>query len=135
MASHTKKEHTGLGFDALCELYSQATSTDPLPRPVGGRNLGQEDEELFFTDGENDESGNPTEIPLTEEQLAAVKVKQAELQTTWEANLYKFDREIEYPHWREQFGMLWDAIDAGTLDKTSDFYTKLKKVKDDNPKP
>ena len=30
--------------------------------------------------------------------------------------------------------MLWHAIDGDALDKTSDFYTKLKKVKDDNPK-
>ena len=35
----------------------------------------------------------------------------------------------------EQFDLLWHAIDAGTLDKTSDFYIKLKKVKDDYPKP
>jgi hypothetical protein len=30
--------------------------------------------------------------------------------------------------------VLWHAIDTGTLDKTSDFYTKLKAVKDKYPK-
>ena len=48
---------------------------------------------------------------------------------------YKTDRSKEYPTLNEQFDLLWHAIDEGTLDKTSDFYTALKKVKDDNPKP
>lgn len=44
-------------------------------------------------------------------------------------------RKIEYPDIGEQLDMLWHAIDTGTLDKTSDFYTVLKSVKDANPKP
>jgi hypothetical protein len=44
-------------------------------------------------------------------------------------------RASSYPKLEEQFDLLWHAIDAGTLDKTSDFYIKLKKVKDDYPKP
>ena len=48
---------------------------------------------------------------------------------------YAYDRCHEYPDGFEQLDMLWHAIDSGTLDKTSDFYTTLKKVKDDNPKP
>lgn len=48
---------------------------------------------------------------------------------------YKYDREEAYPKLEEQLDMLWHAIDSGTLDKTSDFYTTLKAVKDDNPKP
>ena len=44
-------------------------------------------------------------------------------------------RKTEYPDIGEQLDMLWHAIDTGTLDKTSDFYTVLKSVKDANPKP
>ena len=53
----------------------------------------------------------------------------------WEAKQYQRDRAEIYPKIKEQLDMLWHAIDSGTLDKTSDFYTTLKKVKDDNPKP
>ena len=50
------------------------------------------------------------------------------------ANLqYKDDRQ--YPDIKEQLDMLWHAIDTDTLDKTSEFYTSLKAVKDSNPKP
>jgi hypothetical protein len=42
---------------------------------------------------------------------------------------------MEYPDIGEQLDMLWHAIDDNTLDKTSDFYTALKSVKDKNPKP
>ena len=48
---------------------------------------------------------------------------------------YKFSRASEYPSIGEQLDMLWHAIDTETLDKTSDFYTSLKQVKDNNPKP
>ena len=47
---------------------------------------------------------------------------------------YDVQREDSYPALKEQFDLLWHAIDAGTLDKTSDFYTKLKAVKDKYPK-
>ena len=43
--------------------------------------------------------------------------------------------KAEYPELAEQFDMLWHAIDTDSLDKTSDFYLKLKAVKDANPKP
>ena len=44
------------------------------------------------------------------------------------------NRAKAYPEVGEQLDMLWHAIDAGTLDKTSDFYTTLKQVKDTYPK-
>ena len=47
---------------------------------------------------------------------------------------YAVQRENSYPKLGEQFDLLWHALDAGTLDKTSDFYTKLKAVKDKYPK-
>jgi len=43
-------------------------------------------------------------------------------------------RMPHYPYLAEQLDMLWHAIDKGKVDKTSDFYKTLKKVKDDNPK-
>ena len=46
---------------------------------------------------------------------------------------YKDDRQ--YPDVKEQLDMLWHSIDTDTLDKTSEFYTSLKSVKDSNPKP
>jgi len=46
---------------------------------------------------------------------------------------YKDDRQ--YPDVKEQLDMLWHAIDTDTLDKTSEFYTSIKSVKDSNPKP
>ena len=50
-------------------------------------------------------------------------------------HMYAAKRNMEYPELAEQFDMLWHAIDTDSLDKTSDFYVKLKQVKDNNPKP
>ena len=47
---------------------------------------------------------------------------------------YKLLRAKEYPTIKDQLDMLWHAIDEGNLDKTSDFYLRLKKVKDEYPK-
>ncbi len=47
---------------------------------------------------------------------------------------YGEKRQGSYPLIAEQLDMLWHAIDSGTLDKNSDFYTKLKAVKDKYPK-
>ena len=57
------------------------------------------------------------------------------LEADYAAKQYARDRKEAYPQISDQLDMLWHAIDAGTLDKTSDFYTSLKQVKDDNPKP
>lgn len=61
--------------------------------------------------------------------------KIAELKSDYDSKQYQRDRAISYPEIGDQLDMLWHAIDSGTLDKESDFYTTLKKVKDDNPKP
>lgn len=68
----------------------------------------------------------------TREAIESAKVK---AQQKIDDSYYKIQRSQEYPAIGEQLDMLWHAIDSGTLDKTSDFYTTLKKVKDDNPKP
>tara|TARA_B100000424_G_C22917180_1_gene488005 strand:- start:78 stop:341 length:264 start_codon:yes stop_codon:yes gene_type:complete len=48
---------------------------------------------------------------------------------------YQYKRKPEYPSLEEQLDLLWHAIDKGNLNKTSDFYKKLKVVKENNPKP
>ena len=51
---------------------------------------------------------------------------------------YDTKRVRSYPELREQFDLLYHAIDAdefGAEAKTSSFYTKLKAVKDKYPKP
>ena len=47
---------------------------------------------------------------------------------------YQDKRQTEYPSIGDQLDMLWHAIDDGTLDKTSTFYTSLKATKDKYPK-
>lgn len=64
-----------------------------------------------------------------------VTIDQTQVNAWVDPDQYKHDRQQEYPKISDQLDMLWHAIDSGTLDKTSDFYTTLKQVKDDNPKP
>lgn len=47
---------------------------------------------------------------------------------------YELLRAREYPTIKDQLDMLWHAIDENKLDKTCDFYNKLKQVKDKYPK-
>ena len=47
---------------------------------------------------------------------------------------YRHSRYKEYPQIGEQLDMLFHAIDAGALNKTSAFYTTLKAVKEKYPK-
>jgi hypothetical protein len=46
----------------------------------------------------------------------------------------EYQRLRQYPSIGDQLDMLWHAIDNGTLNKTSDFYTAIKAVKDAHPK-
>ena len=68
-------------------------------------------------------------ISPTAEEL---KAEETRLLEEYASSQYQRDRR--YPRVGDQLDLLWHAIDDETLDKTSDFYTKLKKVKDDNPK-
>ena len=63
-----------------------------------------------------------------------IQAKITELQTAYDALEYQRQRQPEYPAIGEQLDLLWHAIDDGTLDKTSDFYTSLKATKDKYPK-
>ena len=85
----------------------------------GWKNL--QDGEVYSNLKLNDE----TAVMPTEEEVNA---KITELQ--WEQN-----RQNAYPTLAEQFDKLWHDIDNGTLDDTGEFFTALKTVKDDNPKP
>ena len=82
-----------------------------------------------------DENGNITnwESDTAQPTDAEIQTKLDELQADYNAKQYQRDRQ--YPSIGDQLDMLWHAIDAGTLDTTSDFYTTLAAVKDDNPKP
>jgi hypothetical protein len=61
-----------------------------------------------------------------------VTYNEATVQSYIDANEYKSLRQ--YPSIGDQLDMLWHAIDNGTLNKTSDFYTAIKAVKDAHPK-
>jgi hypothetical protein len=82
---------------------------------------------------------NGVQVELSSEEAQAFVDKWAEnelaRQLDEEANGYKYDREVAYPALAEQFDKLWHDINNGTLDNTGAFYTALKTVKDDNPKP
>jgi len=43
-------------------------------------------------------------------------------------------RSVAYGKITEQLDKLWHDIDSGTLDKTGEFYTAIKAVKDEYPK-
>jgi len=83
--------------------------------------INLEDGEVYSNIKLNDE----TAVMPTEEEVNA---KIAELQ--WEKN-----RKDNYPQLAEQFDKLWHDINNGTLDETGEFFTALKSVKDQFPKP
>tara|TARA_R100000329_G_C7441090_1_gene155104 strand:- start:119 stop:445 length:327 start_codon:yes stop_codon:yes gene_type:complete len=65
---------------------------------------------------------------------ADIEAKQAELEVTT-AHIYPRANDFQYKlPIAEQLDKLFHDIDNGTLDKTGEFYTAIKKVKDDNPK-
>ena len=77
--------------------------------------------------------GNPNNI--TKEQILA---KYDELVEADKKIQYQRDRADAYPELKEQLDLLWHAIDDGKFNvksKETDFYKKLKAVKDANPKP
>ena len=66
--------------------------------------------------------------PTKEEVSEAVAVVQAEY------DAQEYQRLRKYPKISDQLDMLWHAIDTNSLNKTSDFYTAIKAVKDAHPK-
>ena len=82
---------------------------------------------------------NGEQVDLSAEEIEATLNTWAEneraRQLDEEANGYKYARETAYPELKEQLDKLYHDIDNGTLDETGEFFTALKTVKDDNPKP
>jgi len=72
---------------------------------------------------------------ITQPTDAEITAEQERLQAEYDNNQYARDRAVAYPALAEQFDKLWHDINNGTLDNTGAFYTALKTVKDDNPKP
>jgi len=58
----------------------------------------------------------------------------AEIARLESVNEYQLPRKRSYPSLGDQLDMLWHAIDTNSLNKTSDFYTAIKAVKDAHPK-
>jgi len=83
-------------------------------------------------------TGNP---PSTKEQYQAMDIwADKTTAPTWEVISTEVEklkvkeaRSKQYPALADQLDMLWHAIDTGSLDKDSDFYTSLKAVKEQNP--
>ena len=82
---------------------------------------------------------NGVQVDLTAEEVETTLNTWAEneraRQLDEEANGYKVARQSSYPPLAEQFDKLWHDINNGTLDNTGVFFTALKEVKDNNPKP
>ena len=74
---------------------------------------------------------NPTNI--TNQQILD---KQTELQAVYDAEVWKRNRQAEYPSWQDQMDMLWHSIDESPELKTKffDFYEACKAVKVKYPK-
>ena len=70
----------------------------------------------------------------TKPTKSEVEAEIARADAEFEATQYQRDRAGDYPKIADQLDMLWHAIDSGTLNKTSDFYTAIKAVKDAHPK-
>ena len=67
-----------------------------------------------------------------------IEAKKAEMLSTWNAKNYSRQRRETYTVLREQLDMLWHDIDDGKLGddaKTGQFYTAIKTIKDQYPKP
>ncbi len=83
-------------------------------------------------------TGNP---PDSKEQYKSMDIwVDKSIAPTWEEISAEIDvikikeaRAKQYPALADQLDMLWHAIDTGTLNKDSDFYTTLKAVKEQNP--
>jgi len=81
------------------------------------------------------EGYNPTELEIEKKLEALIISYNNRTNNSYEYSEAIMGRKAEYPSLEEQLDLLFKDIDNDTLDKTGDFYTKLKAVKDNNPKP
>jgi len=100
-------------FDAILSLRPNAKFAT----------YGEDYSTVVWFEGENNK---PT--------LQEVTTELARLNSEYNLSEYQRLRLPKYPTVNEQLDMLWHAIDNGTLNKTSDFYTAIKAVKDAHPK-
>jgi hypothetical protein len=99
------------------------------------RSLYDGTEAVWILRGTDSLDGLEWSGPVTRPTKAVLDTELARLQAEYDAKEYQRQREPKYPSIKEQLDMLWHAIDDGTLDKSSDFYTSLKSIKDQYPKP
>jgi hypothetical protein len=83
---------------------------------------------MIGTEYENIQWDDEVQIKPTKQEVVA------EIARLESVNEYQLPRKRSYPSLGDQLDMLWHAIDNGTLNKTSDFYTAIKAVKDAHPK-
>lgn len=81
------------------------------------------------------EGYSPTEIEIEKKLEALIISYNNRSNNSYGYSEAIMGRKAEYPSLEEQLDLLFKDIDNDTLDKTGDFYTKLKTVKDNNPKP
>jgi hypothetical protein len=65
----------------------------------------------------------------TENALSATQMEQTN------ARLYQGARHNDYPPLAEQLDMLWHAMEADESKRLEPFYSAIKAVKENNPKP
>jgi hypothetical protein len=81
-------------------------------------------------DGVLNWEGDPKLKPTDKEIADTLELLEGE----WVASQYARNRKKLYPQIAEQLDMIYHAVDAGALNKDSDFYKALKAVKDKYPK-
>ena len=115
------------GLYTKVKLYLEANGKSYDSERLVNFNLRDDGSGAFIEDWSVDGVTKPTdaELDALESQADAVE----------NLNEILSSRGRSYPKLAAQFDLLYHAIDDDALNKTSDFYTKLKKVKDDNPKP
>ena len=81
------------------------------------------------------EGYSPTEIEIEKKLEALIISYNNRSNNSYEYSESIMGRKAEYPSLEQQLDLLFKDIDNDTLDKTGNFYTTLKAVKDNNPKP
>lgn len=82
-------------------------------------------ETLVFKDG------------YTKPALEEFNSKVSSIESQFQTEKVRKQRQEQYPFWPEQLDKIWHAIDndADLKTKFADFYNSIKTVKDNNPKP
>ena len=119
----------------MATLYIKEKATGVIMMTVAGHTENSPEAKITiddFLDRQIDEgrTADEFEAGITDDNTVNEWIEQQ----TEDQKTYVDRRQEEYPDTGDQFDMLWHAIDEGTLDKTSNFYTVLKAAKDKYPK-